>query len=308
MEVTGAFNAAAGNDPPPAAPQGEGGPAPTQGGAAGSPSLSAEFARAAHNAAPADAPATQTGVAEARPAAKDFEETPDPAAINAMQDRHFDEIGSFHTERYHARDRMLSDFAERYGARERQLDREISEREGILENSSRARLFWLRLTKQIPKNAAADLDEKRREVSGIRWQREGARRTFDAERDMQLEAIRARHHAERHAPTSSPKAGLSAAHEVAAAQQASPGEKISGGQDPKAKTPTAIEQARAKLESLESQRAQLDLEHEMPAPESVAHAVNRRTEEKLAIEISKLKMWLRSADVEESEAELEEEL
>ena len=306
MELTSAFNAAAGSGPPPAATQGESGPAPTQGGASGSPSLSAEFTRAAHSDAPANAPAP-TAVTETQPAADDFEATPDAATINAVQDRHFDEIGRFHTERYHARDRLLAEFSRRYGARERQLDREITDRGKILENSGRARLAWLRLTNQIPKNAKADLEQKRRELSGIRWQRENARRTFDAERETQMEAIRARHNAERQKPASGPKAGLTAAHQVAAAQ-AGPEPKASGDVKPEVKAPTAVDQARAKTsEALEKQRAELDFDHEMPAPENVAQAVNQRTEEKLAIEISKLKTWLRSAEIEEADAEPEEE-
>ena len=73
--------------------------------------------------------------------------------LNRLQDKHLDELGRFGTEYTHARLKLASDLDQQYGERERQLRQDIGQLESVLSNSGRARLWWLGVTGQVPKNA-----------------------------------------------------------------------------------------------------------------------------------------------------------
>ena len=296
MDISGSFNTAAGGD----ASAGGG-----HSNSASSSSSGAQHAADSQAVTPQSAEsassehATVTGHVEGSPETS----SPGPATLNAIQDRHFDEIGRFHTERYHARERMLADFDRRFGERERQLQREIDERQELLNNSGPARLLWLKLTRQIPKDPQRDLDAKRNEWERIQSDREAANWNFDREREEQLQAVRERHLAERQSPAPEPsRQGISSKFNQAARERNAPAVKSTS--DAKRELADPL---RERLEALEAQRARPELDHDMPAPKNEATWVNKRVEEHLAIEISKLKAKLEGEQEAEEEAELDED-
>jgi hypothetical protein len=299
MQISNSFNAAAGADAP-AASQGNSGPSSSGGSHQTTEGATASTSQASTSLAPEQAvpmvPPDQMG-------ASPSEASPNPALLNAIQDRQFDELGQFHTARYHGRERMLADFDRRFGERERQLQREIDEQRDLLNNSGPARLFWLKLTRQIAADPAKNLEAKQNEWQLIQHDREAANWNFDRARDEELSALRERHVAERQSRAPDPaRQTISHKFNQAVKEPAQPDARTAN--DRKAK-PADPRQER--LEVLEDQRARLELDLEMPAPKNAATAVNKHVEEQLAIEISKLKAKLEIEQDAEEEAELDED-
>ena len=122
-----------------------------------------------------------------------------PARLNALQDRQHAELGRFYTER--AQDRRKLDFTldQQYGVHERQLRSDVSHLDDVLTNSSRLRVWWLKLTSQIPRNAEEELSNMRQSLDNVEWRQDEARQALEDRTAQQSAAIEARHRQENEA-------------------------------------------------------------------------------------------------------------
>lgn len=69
---------------------------------------------------------------------------------------------------------------------------EIGHLDEALTNSGPVRRFWLKLTRQIPRNAEEELEKKRRTLENIEWRRSEAEQELDRQVEQRREAIEAR--------------------------------------------------------------------------------------------------------------------
>jgi hypothetical protein len=120
-----------------------------------------------------------------------------PHAINRTQDRHHDELGRFYTESQKKR-LDLGDVTEgQYGQDERRLRGEIAELDETLKNSSKARLWLLKKSGQIPKNAEQHLENLRRGLDNIEWRKGEMRQALEREIGERSQNLKARQQQER---------------------------------------------------------------------------------------------------------------
>lgn len=115
-----------------------------------------------------------------------------PETLNALQDRHLAERGRFYDEQQFERDRLSCDLDLHYGVIERSLRRDIAELEATVKNSGRFRLWWLKLTKQIPWDTQTDLVNMRRSLDNIERRRKESVGALEARLEERRRTIEAR--------------------------------------------------------------------------------------------------------------------
>lgn len=109
------------------------------------------------------------------------------------------ELSRFHEETARARSPLKATLDGQYGAHERELRYETDRLQSALESPGRMRLWWLKLTKQIPQNAEEELLNRQRTLENIEWRRQEAHGALGADSDSQRREIERRHEAERQA-------------------------------------------------------------------------------------------------------------
>jgi len=117
--------------------------------------------------------------------------------LNAIQDRHHAELGRFYDENNQARLRLASRLDEQYGAHERALRRDAEHLEHILKDSGRFRLWWLKVTRQIPKTAEEDLKSMRLSLDSIGTSKSEAQQAFENEINQRRQTLEVRHKQEK---------------------------------------------------------------------------------------------------------------
>ena len=122
---------------------------------------------------------------------------PSPHRINALQDRHHVELSRFYEEYSQARSRLNANLESQYGAHERELRYEADRLQSVLDNSGPMRLWWLKLTNQIPADAEEELNNKRLSLENIEWRRREAEQALERDVQQRRQAIESRHRTER---------------------------------------------------------------------------------------------------------------
>jgi len=122
---------------------------------------------------------------------------PSPSEINRMQARHLAELGAFYTATNHARLSLAAKLDRQYGADEGKLRHDIAHLESDLTNSTRLRVWWLKVTKKIPKTAEQDLRNLKLTLENIEWRKAEAERAQRIQEEQRRFAIEERHHRER---------------------------------------------------------------------------------------------------------------
>jgi hypothetical protein len=120
-----------------------------------------------------------------------------PHVINRTQDRHIDELGHFYTESQNKRVRLGAVLDQQYCQSERHLRQEIAQLDETMKNSSKARLWWLKLTGQLAKTAEEDLANMRRSLENIEWRKSEAQSALENEIRERGQAIKTRQEKER---------------------------------------------------------------------------------------------------------------
>lgn len=126
-----------------------------------------------------------------------FPAPPSARVINRTQDRHINELGQFYTESHNKRAGLKAVLDQQYGQDERRLRREIGQLDEILKNSSKARLWMLKKTGQIPKHAAQDLENMRRSLENIEWRKGESQQALENRIKEQEQTIKGRQQQER---------------------------------------------------------------------------------------------------------------
>ncbi len=120
-----------------------------------------------------------------------------PEMLNALQDRHIEERGVFGTTRQQARDRQAFELNEQYGVFERGLRRDVAELEGTLQSSGRVRVWWLKLTRQVPWDTEKELANMRRSLENVEMRRREAVSALEIEQERRSKELEARQATER---------------------------------------------------------------------------------------------------------------
>lgn len=118
-------------------------------------------------------------------------------AINRTQDRHIDELGQFYTESHNKRAGLKAVLDQQYGQDERRLRREIAQLDEILKTSSKARLWLLKKTGQLPRHAERDLENMRSTLENIEWRKGEAQQALENRIKEQEQTIKGRQRQER---------------------------------------------------------------------------------------------------------------
>ncbi len=122
---------------------------------------------------------------------------PSARLLNRTQDRHLDELGKFYTESHRKRAALNAVMDKQYGKEERRLRREIGELEEILKNTGRAKLWAMKRSGQIPKDAEQHLANMRRSLENIEWRRGEMKEAVENEISANEQTIKARQEQER---------------------------------------------------------------------------------------------------------------
>ena len=120
-----------------------------------------------------------------------------PARLNALQDQHFAELGSFYTNNSHERLKLNAELDQFYGESTRQLQADIAHLDGVLADSGPVRRWWLTLTRQIPAQPEAELDNMRRSLENAKWREHEARQALESRIERERRAIEHRQKQER---------------------------------------------------------------------------------------------------------------
>jgi hypothetical protein len=116
--------------------------------------------------------------------------------LNSLQNRHHAELGRFYSEKSNASLKLEHTLEHQYGKQRRELQRDIEHLDGLLRNSGRARLWWLKVTGQVSRTAKEDLQNMRLTLENIQWREAEARQSLDTEMSVRRCAIEARHRKE----------------------------------------------------------------------------------------------------------------
>jgi hypothetical protein len=116
-----------------------------------------------------------------------------PAELNHLQDRQLAELGEYYYQTTQARLALAQTLDRQYGEQERKLRDDIAQLDSVLTNSSRVRVWWLKLTKQIPKTAEEDLDGMRQTLQNIEWRQAEAKSAVEADAARCRKEIDERH-------------------------------------------------------------------------------------------------------------------
>jgi Relaxase/Mobilisation nuclease domain len=117
---------------------------------------------------------------------------PSARRLNRTQDRHLAELGEFYTESQRKRAGLRAVIDKQYGQDERRLRREIAELDEILKNNGKARLWALRRSGHIPKDAEKHLENMRRSLENIEWRKGEMQQALESEIKENELAIKAR--------------------------------------------------------------------------------------------------------------------
>jgi hypothetical protein len=120
-----------------------------------------------------------------------------PHRLNALQGRQHGELGRFYAENTNARLKLKATLEQQYGQHERGLRRDIGHLEDVLENSGPLRLWWLKVTGQVPRNAEEDLQNMRLTLDNIEWRKGEADQALEYEAAQRRRTIEERHQIER---------------------------------------------------------------------------------------------------------------
>lgn len=142
-------------------------------------------------------PAKRRSQHERKPAPESKQQQAGPVRINNLQDRQLDELGRFYSESTHARLRLESQLNEHYGESERQIREELRKLESTLQNSWKVRIWWLKVSGQIPKNAEEEVENLRKNVENIEWRRTESINALENEIRANRAAVEIRHRQER---------------------------------------------------------------------------------------------------------------
>lgn len=115
-----------------------------------------------------------------------------PALLNRLQVKHLSELGRFYESTSQARQRLAVRMQAQYGEHERTLRRDLSHLEQTLANSGRVRTWWLKLTRQIPKNAEEEAQNMQRSLANIQWRQQEAQQALERRTARERYAIDAR--------------------------------------------------------------------------------------------------------------------
>ncbi len=121
---------------------------------------------------------------------------PSPFELNKLQDRHLAELGGFYTRNTQSRLKLAATLNHQYGNDEWKLRGDVERLEDILKNSGRLRIWWLKLSNQIPKDPEQDVQEKRMTLSNIEWRKAEAQQTLEAQIERERREIEARQRTE----------------------------------------------------------------------------------------------------------------
>jgi hypothetical protein len=135
------------------------------------------------------------------------------SALNALQGRQLAELGHFYAESQEARDKVEARLEKTYGDFERKLKRDMAALEQKIEAAGPVRKAWLKLTKKLPRDPAAELDGMRGSLENIAWRKTEAREAVEKKISERRQAIETRQSREKNelknslAPPPPPKTG-----------------------------------------------------------------------------------------------------
>lgn len=116
-----------------------------------------------------------------------------PEALNALQDRHLSELGRFYEENNQAKLRLAAQLDESYGVHEEALRGQAARLEEVTKNSGAFRLWWLKATRQIPRNPEQEIQNARLSLENIESRRNEAYQSLESEISERRQAIESRH-------------------------------------------------------------------------------------------------------------------
>jgi len=114
-----------------------------------------------------------------------------------LQNKHLGELGQFYESNFQARERLAAKMESQYGDHERKIRRDLSQLEQTLAHSSAMRIWWLKLTRQIPKNAEEEVQNLQRSLASIEWRRREAQQALERDIARERYAIETRQERER---------------------------------------------------------------------------------------------------------------
>jgi hypothetical protein len=113
-------------------------------------------------------------------------------ALNALQGRQLAELGHFYAESQDARDKVEARLEKTYGDFERKLKQDLAALEQKIEAAGPVRKAWLKLTKKLPRDPAAELDGMRGSLENIAWRKTEAREANEKKISERRQAIETR--------------------------------------------------------------------------------------------------------------------
>lgn len=117
--------------------------------------------------------------------------------LNALQDRHHTELGTFYSESTNARFRMEHQWQTTYGEHEQQTRHQLEGLETTLRDSGRLRVYWLKLSGQIPRNAEQEVENLRKTLEYIEWRKSEQQQALEAEIHRNQQILAAKQEQER---------------------------------------------------------------------------------------------------------------